>query len=180
MLSDNNGNNSPLIVVGLPRSGSSLIADLLSQTSPYYVFDDLYFHQKVRDEKLLGFLTEKQIDDCLFFLGWQIRARIRFKNYSLPKMLEEDVDPMNQAIKDSLSGKQITWDLLQKEWLIRLAKLNGKTEWGYNFPKSFLYYEDVFRVYPDAKFLFLFRHPESVFASYKYMLSTSFGLTCLC
>lgn len=160
----------PLIVVGLPRSGSSLISDLFTQAGYYYVFDDLYLRRRA-DEIGAGFdpLSEDQLDQLLFFLGWQIRARMRFKPYSVPKMTEPEVDKFSAALKESYLGKWPSWPELQYEWLYRLSQLNGCKDWGYNMPGAFLETDMLMRLYPSARILFLFRSPDSILASYKFM-----------
>ena len=40
------GSGQPLIIVGLPRSGTSFLAHVLSAIDDWYVFDDLYCVQK--------------------------------------------------------------------------------------------------------------------------------------
>lgn len=163
------GKKPPIIVCGLPRSGSSLLSDLLTQTGAYYVFDDLYLKRKVDELGLDGPLDSSELSKLLDFLGWQIKARIRFKPYSTPMMLQEDVEKMNSSILAAFSGVQVDWTLLQKEWLIRLAKLNGCDGWGFNYPaaiRNLNYYDNM---YPSSLFVFLHRSPDQVMSSYKYM-----------
>jgi len=161
--------NAPLILVGLPRSGSSFLSDLISQSGYYYVFDDLYLQRRAENLGVSKTVTSEQFEKLLFFLGWQIRARIRFKNYAVPKMLQDDVEPMNSALREAYGDDLPEWYNLQKEWLTRLALLNGCTHWGYNLPGAFLSIDKLQQYYPDANFLFLFRSPERVLASYKHI-----------
>ncbi|WP_107666876.1 hypothetical protein [Cyanothece sp. BG0011] len=46
----------PVIVVGLPRSGSSFLAHTLSTLKDWYVFDDLMIYQKVQGLDILYLL----------------------------------------------------------------------------------------------------------------------------
>ena len=41
--------SAPVIVVGMPRSGSSFLSHVLSQLPGWYVFDDLYLQDKVKE-----------------------------------------------------------------------------------------------------------------------------------
>ena len=50
----------PVIVVGLPRSGSTYIAHVLSCFDDLYVFDDLYPYQFAKALNLAGNLTQHQ------------------------------------------------------------------------------------------------------------------------
>lgn len=159
----------PLLVVGLPRSGSSTLADLISQTGAAYCFDDLYFQRHAERIGARGPLDRARLDDALHFLGWQIRARLRWKRYALPRMEEADVEPMNDAIRAAFAERPPDWQTLQKEWLWRLARLNGCRNWGYNQPGAFLGLDELLRIYPKARVAFLFRAPERVLASFKHM-----------
>jgi hypothetical protein len=84
-------------------------------------------------------------------------------------MLQSDVDPMNEALRESYGSEHPTWDALQREWLYRLALLNNCVSWGYNLPGAFIEIETLLKLYPEAKVLFLFRSPDRVLASYKFM-----------
>ncbi len=159
----------PLLVVGLPRSGSSLLADLLTRSGFYYVFDDLYLQHEVERRGWEGPLRDEQLTEILEFLGWQIRARLNLKKFAVPQVTEADIDPMNAALRRTFAGRGVTWQTLQKEWLYRLARVSGCEAWGYNHPGAFLDLANLLSVYEDANVLFLFRAPERVLASFKYI-----------
>ncbi|MEM9706235.1 MAG: sulfotransferase [Pseudomonadota bacterium] len=161
--------HAPLIVVGLPRSGSSLLSDIISQTDGWYIFDDLYLTEYVDENGLHNPLTQQQLSNMLEFLGWQIRARMRHKPFAIPKMGEDEIEPMNEAIQAAFSGQQPRWWNVQREWLMRLSIVNGCRGWGYNHPGSFLSVDALWKIYPDARFLFLFRNPQNVLASFKHL-----------
>ena len=163
----------PIIVVGLPRSGSSFLSDLISQIKDCYAFDDLYLYRQAQSLGALGELTPDQLDKLLFFLGWQIRARLRHSEFAVPNVLEEHVDKMNSSIARLFSADRArtwrTWHQLQKEWLARLTYVSGANIWGYKCPGDFANIDMLLKVYPDAKFIFLLRHPADVLSSYKHL-----------
>lgn len=158
-----------VIVVGLPRSGSSFLSHALSQIPDWYVFDDLYTYRIARKIGALGPLNDKQLQGLLLFLGWQIRARLRFGLYAIPEMTEDEIEEMNDALFQCFSGQGATWLDLQKEWLIRLAERRGCTNWGYKMPGAFRHLDTLFETYPDMKAIFLMRAPHQVLSSYKHI-----------
>jgi len=168
-LADSKPLPGPLLVVGLPRSGSSMSADVLSQTGKFYVFDDLYAKNSAMASGNPDALTDEALKKFLYFLGWTIRSRLRIKGFALPDMTIDDVEPMNDALYALFEGTSPSWATVQKEWLHRLAHLNGCEGWGYNHPRSFMMLDELFAAYPDAKVLFLFRAADRVLASYKHM-----------
>ena len=161
--------NGPLVVVGLPRSGSSFLSEIISQIDDWFIFDDLYLQRKAVEIGATGSLNDAHLDNLLYFLGWQIRARLRSGKYAIPRVNEDEVEPMNQAIKASLSGSGATWATLQREWRCRLAARSGCANWGYKMPQAFRNLDQLFQFYPDMKVIFLMRAPQDVLASYKYM-----------
>lgn len=162
-----------VIVVGLPRSGSSFLSHVMSAMPDWYVFDDLYVARQAKRVGATGPLSDGKLDKLLYFLGWQIRARHKHGFYAIPNVAEEEVEPMNAALKQAFSGKNANWADLQKEWLIRLAERAGATHWGYKMPGAFRSLDAVFAAYPEMKAVFLMRAPEKVLASYKHMPASS-------
>jgi len=165
----NFSSKNPVIVVGLPRSGSSFLSDVISQINDCYVFDDLYLHRKACSIGVRGRLTRDQLEKLIYFLGWQIRARLKFGTFSVPNLSMEDVDKMDESLFKSFERNPPTWDELQEEWLVRLSLLNNGTTWGYKAPGDFLNIDLLKKVYPNARFIFLVRNPINVMRSYKYL-----------
>jgi len=114
-------------------------------------------------------LTPAQLDRLLYFLGWQIRARLRSGKYAIPNLTEAEVEPMNQALKACFSDRPANWADLQAEWMTRLAARSGCRHWGYKMPQAFRHLEHLFGHYPNLRVIFLMRSPQNVLASYKYM-----------
>lgn len=160
---------APLIVAGLPRSGSSFLSEVISQIPGWYVFDDLYIHRKAMEIGASDELTEAQMDKLLFFMGWQIRARLRHGKYAIPNVAEEEVEPLNQALKSTFLDKKVNWAILQQEWMTRLARRRDCTDWGYKMPSAFRYLPELRKHYPNMQLIFLMRAPHEVLASYKFM-----------
>ena len=144
---------------------------MLSQATDWYVFDDLY---TARHAKGLGAdfdspLTPSQFEEMLHFLGWQIRARLLHTEYAKPACTIDEVEPMNDAIRARFKDSLPSWPRLQEEWMARLALRAGATRWGWKTPGAFRYLDELKRVYPDLKVIYLMRRPEKVLASYKHM-----------
>ncbi|PYC46416.1 hypothetical protein DI396_15575 [Litorivita pollutaquae] len=167
--------NAPVIVVGMPRSGSSFLSHVLSQIGDWYVFDDLYIQDKAYEIGLSDHQTPsaEQLETLLHFMGWQIRARLRHTTYAIPKMREDEVDAMNDALRACFSGQDYTWLELQKEWMMRLAARSGSAQWGYKMPKAFRNLPALRAAYPEARIVYLLRQPHEVLRSYKFIPETS-------
>jgi hypothetical protein len=166
-------NNAPVVVVGMPRSGSSFLSHVLSQIPDWYVFDDLYLQDKAAEVGSKPGVSAPQMEKLLFFLGWQIRARLRFGKYAIPHVREDEIDEMNAAIKNSFSDQDFDWLDLQKEWMVRLAQRNNCQNWGYKLPKAFRNMPQIRARYKDAKMVFLLRQPHDVLRSFKFITPDS-------
>lgn len=170
---DGTGRQS-VIVVGLPRSGSSLLSQVMSELPGWYVFDDLYTSRAAKQagvfDKPFG---KAALEDLLYFLGWQIRARKRHGLYAIPAVEEHEIEPMNAALLELFEDTGADWIDLEEEWLVRLAARRGCPNWGYKAPGAFRYLDRMLARHPNMKAVFLMRAPEAVLASYKYMPKTS-------
>lgn len=161
---------TPVIVVGLPRSGTSFLSHALSQLPDYYVFDDLYViaHSAARKAGNAA-LSSEQLDQLLFFLGWQIRARHRFGSYAMPAVEDARAEDLNDVLRKSFRKSPGTVLDLQAEWLLRLAIAQGARRWGFKMPKAFLQAPRLFAAYEGAQLIYMMRQPEDVLSSYKNM-----------
>lgn len=163
----------PLIVVGLPRSGSSFLSHILSQVPDWYVFDDLYTQRQAGRLRVKTPMVAKDLGGMMFYLGWQIRARLRFGLYAIPNVTEDEVPAMDAALIQAFTDRPGTWAELQEEWMRRLATRAGCARWGYKMPGAFRQIPQLRDHYPQARFMFIMRNPYKVLASYKHMPATS-------
>lgn len=160
---------APVIVVGLPRSGSTFLAHVLSGMDDLFVFDDLYCLQKAEALGCNGPLTPAQLHDLLHFLGWQTRARISYKpTFEQLPLTWDDVDVLCDTLGRVLGHGEVTWPEVMTEFLTRLARVCGKNRWGYKTPQDFHHMDRLFEIFPRVRFLFIMRDPVKVLASFKF------------
>lgn len=167
----------PVIVVGIPRSGSSYLSDVLSQLHDAYVFDDLYLR---REAAALGAdsgpLPRGAMLELAEFLGRTIGFRLERGSHAVPNMERSDVEPFQDALVRLYDQHgPMHWHELQAEFLARLTLAAPATIWGYKCPGEFSWVEDLLRVYPDAHFVYLMRDPTRVMSSYKNLEGTLDG-----
>jgi len=160
----------PCVIVGLPRSGSSFLAHISSHLDDWFIFDDLYLYREAKAINALEKpLDSNQLDKLLFFLGWQIRARIKFGVFCIPNMSLDDVDKMNLALKETYKNIPVYWYELQEEWMLRLAQNQGAKYWGYKAPQDFQIIDILTNAYPNIKIIFLYRDPRKMLRSFKFV-----------
>lgn len=162
--------SDPVVVVGLPRSGSSYLSHVLSSLGDWFVFDDLYLLRQAKGLGVNGPCTPEQLERLVFFLGWQVRARLKHDRDFVPLGLSlEDVDGMCDAVLATFRDAPPTWTELLEEWLVRLALHHDCAHWGWKAPQDFLHTEELKEAFPGLRMILILRDPRAVLASFKYL-----------
>lgn len=181
MNSKNSQKKSPLVVVGMPRSGSTLFTRLLNESEDLFIVNDFYYLQYV--ESINGFENNDSSvnQDLAQYILKLIKGRIERPDspeiecgltlsQSDEKKLEEYVIKYSQK-------SELNWSELLTQIIEFSANLVEKKIWGYNTPQDYLHIEKLRNEFPDAKFIFLMRDPRSVIRSYKYVTSNEYHNT---
>ena len=166
--------SSPVILVGLPRSGSTLVSRILNDSLNCFVINDFYYLQYV--ESVDGYIksdqeTKRKLVD---FIIEQVRNRTKPKElkdevwFGLP-FSEQDLQKANDfATAYKASAEIKSWAQILQDIMQFLAKLANKPIWGYNTPQDYLNFDTISSAFPKAKFIFLLRSPLATLLSYKY------------
>lgn len=162
--------NPPVIVIGLPRSGTTFLSHVLSCMDGLYVFDDLYPYQEAKALSLEGNLTKEQQSNYLNKLSWSARAKVRFKKniYAFsPKCTWAEIDALEDAVLKTFRDREVTWPMLLEEWMTRLSIFHNCQRWGYKTPQDFMHLDEILDIFPTAQFIFVMRDPRKVMTSFK-------------
>lgn len=163
----------PVIVVGLPRSGSSYLSHVLSCMDEWFIFDDLYPYQKAASLGLSPSFELSNRHDLLenyvSQLTWQLRAKVKFeKNFKIPSLDLDEVSAMERALLQFLrSCETLTWPQVLEAWSMRLAHHGGKPRWGYKTPQDFMHMDELTDIFPGVRFIYILRDPRKVMRSFK-------------
>lgn len=163
---------SPVIVVGLPRSGSSYLAHVLSCLKDWFVFDDLYPYQKAAALSIsssLDLAKERELlREFINSLTWQLRAKIKYEqNFSIPNVSWDDTFEMEDVLLKALDQEPLTWPQVLEEWMMRLTLSVGKERWGYKTPQDFMHMDELSDLFPGVKFIYILRDPRKMMRSFK-------------
>ena len=172
MILENQQLPNPIIVVGMPRSGSTLFTRLLNESPDLFILNDFYYLQYV--DSLNGFKTnDPRVKQNLeSYVLRMIRGRILppdsqdiiFSLFLSPEQEQKLVNfAQNLQQQDNLNWAEILSQLMEFS-----AKLQGKKIWGYNTPQDYLHIDRLQQEFPQAKFIYVMRDPRSVIRSYKY------------
>jgi hypothetical protein len=164
----------PVIVVGLPRSGSTYMAHVLSCLEDFYVFDDLYPYQIAKSFNLSGPLNDEQKAAFVDRLSWAARVKIKWNKriYAFaPNCDWDDVAQFEEAVLETFRGQPVTWMQLLEEWMTRLTLFQGKKRWGYKTPQDFQNMHQLSEIFPGCQFFYIVRNPHKVMNSLKNLPS---------
>ena len=158
-----------VVVVGLPRSGSTFLSHILSCLDGLFVLGDLYCVQRAQVLRCHGPLTREQLDAFVDFLGRRTRVAIRHRTLFEPlPMTFDDVEVLCSVVRAVFGGKEVTWPELVDEFLTRLARFHGRKRWGYKTPQDWHHIELLSTLFPKVQFILLMRDPRDVMASFKF------------
>ncbi len=148
-----NGTNSPIFIVGCPRSGTTLLRTIIASHSRMIVSPESHFFNYWLKE--YGHLNLEDESEFQYF--WKdFSASKRFSYFELEpdaflKKLNELGTPSFKAV----------FELLMAEY----AATKNKPRWGEKTPAHYDYLETIFDWFPNARILWLIRDPRAVSAS---------------
>lgn len=161
-----------IFLIGLPRSGSTLLSKILNMTPDILSINDLYYVQTVQAaDAINGKLTPNQaadLADWIFDLAWE-RSFTNNDFVGQFKLKKKDIFHIRKNIIALHQKNPLNWAELMDVVLSRLANKAGKTRWADKTPQNFMHIELLYKNLPEAAFLFLFRDPRHILASYKYI-----------
>lgn len=148
--------NSPVIILGMHRSGTSLLANLM-QAIGVFMGDHLLAG---RNDNPRGFFE----DEAVLSFQVQLLSRIRSEHRFSPMM-----DVFQAELDNSIYVTDWTIPSLAPEELAQMKRLFDHRpkldQWGWKDPRTCLFMEHWSKLYPEARILSVFRHPLEVYAS---------------
>lgn len=168
----------PVIVVGLPRSGSSYLAHVLSCLDDWFIFDDLYPYQKAAASGVSStfdfYSSPEKLQTFVNMLSWQLWAKIKFEeNFQVPNLDLDDPFEMERSLLTTFENiaseerQTLTWPVVLEEWMTRLALHSDKHRWGYKTPQDFMHMDELSSLFPGVKFIYILRDPRKMMRSFK-------------
>ncbi len=164
------GGLGPVFIVGLPRSGSTLLTHILNQSPDLLIVNDFYFLQEVDAIGASDRCSARQAQHLLDFALSVIRSRCRInEKFDMVRSLSFSNDALIELERHARAKlrKCNSWDDILALAMEEAAEIGGKTRWGYKTPQDFLHLSRLRTVFPGARFVFLLRHPHATLLSYK-------------
>lgn len=166
--------DNPVIVVGMPRSGSTIFTRLLNESPDLLVLNDFYYLQHVESIGALKNTNQEISANLIAYVKDLLFRRINIYEKDDTSSIESGVS-LNESQKlqidnfiDSYSPENSEdWATILQTILGYSADAGGNKRWGYNTPQDYLNIELLQNKFPRAKFIFVLRQPKSMLSSYK-------------
>ncbi len=145
-------NKRPVFIVGLSRSGTTLLANILNRHPRIAIYPETHFFSSVWACRKTPFLKrEKDVDEAIGRVGNLKNTGIR----------AEDIKARFFNTDKSLLR---LFDIV----LALYREKQGKARPGEKTPGHFLYLPLLLKLYPDAKVLCIYRDPRNTYSSFKH------------
>ena len=154
---------APVFIVGTPRSGTTLTAQILGRHSRIFTGGENHFFEEIysrRDE--LGDPGEP---------GARRRILERLATMYGRQNQPVDQESFTRLMADGSTRKRLEASTSYRELLTTMMELlreqAGKARWGNNTPKDVFWVREILSFYPDARFLLCVRDVRDFLLSYK-------------
>jgi hypothetical protein len=151
----NDNEDSPIFIVGMPRSGTTLLSKILSSHSNICIAPESHF----LNYWMQRFSFTSIQEDSGFEEFWQ--AFIHSERFSY---FEIDSTQLFSVVKFASEDRaQLFFSTLLKQF----SKKEKKSRWGEKTPAHYAYIDKLLEWYPNARILYVVRDPRAVAASMK-------------
>ena len=161
----------PVFIVGMPRSGSTMLSRIVNESESTLCLNDLYYVQLVLERGLQdGNLNRENFELLKKFLIDFLLLRSKYNDSFTGQIVLDDsqIENVQKNIEAEFAKNGYQWHELIDDCFSQIAGLAGKTRWGEKTPQNFFHMEYLKKVYQNCQFLFLIRDPRNVMTSYKF------------
>lgn len=151
----------PVFVVGAPRTGTTLVKEILNRHPDVHLFDEVHFFERVWDDRgRLGDLTDPAS-----------RARAIERVLDIVRRFGSDADVASELTPAEYEARLVragpSYPGLARVLFTAQAARKGAAVWGDSSPQDILYLATILSWWPDARIVALVRDPRGFLSSYK-------------
>ncbi len=156
--------NSPIFIVGTPRSGTTLTARILGRHSRLFMPGETHFFYDIYSRRReLGDLENAASVERILE-----RMSTLYARYNEPED-QARIDSLfsEPTVRERLRQCRSYPDLLTTFMQIQTER-EGKVRWGNNAPRDIFHIGEILKFYPDAKVIVCVRDVRDFLSSYKW------------
>ena len=151
----------PIFVVGAPRTGTTLVKEILNRHPLVHLFDEVHFFERIYDDRdAIGDMGNPRAQSHAI---QRIRAIVR--DFGSDQRVADHLTM--EVYRRRLQGEGGGYRGLLATLLKAGAELEGATYWGDSSPQDVLYLDTIHRWFPEARIVALVRDPRGFLASCK-------------
>jgi len=151
----------PIFVVGAPRTGTTLMKDILNCHPKIHLFNEVHFFERFWDDRThRGDLRDQKSLDATIE---ELLAIVR--TWGSDQEVAEILAP--PAFQNACESEGGGYAGLFAALLKAGAEREGASHWGDSSPQDVLYLDTLVEWYPDVRIVAMTRDPRAFLASYK-------------
>ena len=164
---------SPIFIVGAPRSGTTLVTEMLNRHPKIFIFNESLYYDFSLSLNIKGRLSHKQLIQMKEHICQRIAVRSNsdkslrelftlFSPQEKEALLEEIRDGFDEFKIKPYRGSIFQW------FMFSAASMKDKQRWGEKTPSHVFYLHQILMDFPEAKVINMIRDPYDFLLSYKY------------
>jgi hypothetical protein len=161
----NNLSNSPVFIVGTPRSGTTLMASVLGRNSNLFIEGEFHFFDDIYSKKNV-FGNPSQPKNFETIYNKLLTHYRRFNFFNDQRRVERIFASISN--RDRMQAECKSYKDIFSFFMNIQARESGKTRWGNQVPRDLFNLHTILRFYPDAKIIICIRDIRDFLLSYKY------------
>lgn len=156
---------SPIFIVGTPRSGTTLLANILNRHSNLFIGGEFHFFDDIYSKRhILGNPTNPKDFECI--LNKLMTHYKRFNFNSDQKRIEKIF--AKNLIKNRMFHECKSYKDIFSFFMNIQAYEAGKNRWGNQVPRDLFNMSNILKFYADAKIIVCVRDIRDFLLSYKF------------
>jgi len=171
--------DNPVIVIGMPRSGSTIFTRLLNESPDLLVLNDFYYLQYAESIDALANTSQEISADLIAYIHNMISIRIEradSKGIASGVQLSEAQElAVSDFINNYSPENSENWATILQAIMSHSVSAGENKIWGYNTPQDYLNIGLLQDKFPNAKFIFVMREPKSVLSSYRNVFKSIYN-----
>ena len=148
---------APIFVVGMPRSGTTLLASLLSAHSAIAIGPETNYFSRMWKPltRGRGLCDWEAVETTL--VQWLEKPTLQSMDLPVRQLLD--------TFRETWKTGTLTHRFILSHIMEQYAERRGKAIWGEKTPEHFMYVPAIKRVFPDARIIAIIRDPRDVHLS---------------
>lgn len=144
----------PVFIVGAPRSGTTLLAALISSHSKIACGPETHFFSKTGAEERLSAVNDPNWPETAV----KLLTSITLLNQNVYKLFGFKRDEIEDYLRDRAPSQQAMLESLTQQF----ASSHGKSLWAEKTPNHILSLVEITSLYPNGKIVHIVRDPRDV------------------